>query len=91
MAAFSRFEDCWIAILDDDDEWNDDHISTCIAAAGKDCQWVVSGIIRVGKSGRTNEPILKDKPVANQFFATNPGVQGSNLFVRGEHSIPMLQ
>lgn len=86
MAAYSNYEDCWVAILDDDDEWHDDHISKCLEAASacKECQWVVSGIIRKGTSGVTHEPILKELPQAEQFFVTNPGVQGSNLFVRGE-------
>ena len=86
MAAYAAFEDCWVAILDDDDEWKDDHVSTCLAATNKDCQWVVSGIIRQGQSGPTKEPILKNHPVANEFFTTNPGVQGSNIFVRGMFS-----
>jgi hypothetical protein len=86
MAAYAAFEDCWVAILDDDDEWRDDHVSTCLAASDNECQWVVSGIIRQGCSGRTEEPILKTQPAANVFFTTNPGVQGSNIFVRGMFS-----
>ena len=85
LEALSTFgENCWVAILDDDDEWKDNHIEKCIGAIKEkaDCQWIVSGIIRQGKSGRTEEPLLRYQPAAEDFFATNPGVQGSNMFVR---------
>jgi len=83
-------ENCWVAILDDDDYWKDDHVQECLDAASKvgvsDCQWVVSGIIRRSNSSGefkdSFEPIPCMKPSAKDFFTTNPGVQGSNLFVR---------
>lgn len=85
MAAYTHFNDCWVAILDDDDEWMEDHIRKCLDAATNDnCQWVVSGIIRQGQTGTKHEPLLKTRPSANQFFTTNPGIQGSNIFVRGQ-------
>ncbi|EJK62714.1 hypothetical protein THAOC_16663, partial [Thalassiosira oceanica] len=80
-------ENCFVAILDDDDEWLETHIEENLkaAAAQENCQWVVSGILRLSPSspaGGSPENILKSEPSANLFYATNPGIQGSNLFVR---------
>lgn len=75
-------EDCWVAILDDDDEWLSNHIELCLKAAGESCQWVASGIVRCSQSGRNNEPLPIAEPKAEDFFTTNPGIQGSNLFVQ---------
>ena len=83
MAAFASYgEDCWVAILDDDDEWETNHIKLCLEAASERCQWVASGLIRCSKSGRKNENLPISQPKAEDFFSTNPGIQGSNLFVR---------
>ena len=72
-----------MAILDDDDEWKANHIEVCLRAASESCMWIVSGIVRAGRSGHRNEPLLTtSKPNADDFFTTNPGIQGSNLFVR---------
>ena len=74
--------DCWISILDDDDEWEENHIEVCLEAANNgSCQWVASGIVRVTQN-RKNENLPTSKPKASEFFTTNPGIQGSNLFVR---------
>lgn len=84
LAALASFgNDFWVAILDDDDEWERDHIESCLRAVeDESCMWVASGLVRVSQSGRKNESILTSKPNADVFFTTNPGIQGSNLFVR---------
>lgn len=83
LEAFSLFgEECWVAILDDDDEWEDNHIEACLEAASGNCMWVVSGIERVSSSGRRKENLLVSTPSAGSFLTTNPGIQGSNLFVK---------
>ncbi|KAL7543213.1 hypothetical protein ACHAXR_012512 [Thalassiosira sp. AJA248-18] len=83
LEALATFgEDCWVAVLDDDDEFLENHIESCLKAASESCQWVVSGIVRCSPSGPRNENLLMSEPKAADFFATNPGVQGSNLFVR---------
>jgi len=86
LESMRRFKDCWVAILDDDDEWRENHIEKCLEAAAKDkdCQWVASGIIRESRNSSTHEPLMLNQPVASDFFSTNPGIQGSNMFVRGE-------
>ena len=83
LSALASFgHDCWVAILDDDDEWNINHIESCLKAANENCMWVVSGIVRISSSGRRYENLLESKPTADDFFTANPGIQGSNLFVR---------
>lgn len=77
LAALASFgEDCWVAILDDDDEWEDNHIEACLdASADQSCMWVVSGITRVSPSGRRQENLLLSQPAADSFLSSNPGVQ----------------
>lgn len=85
LEAYSAFgKDCFVAILDDDDEWEVNHIEACLEAASDSCQWVVSGLVRVtrNESLGKNESMPNSKPDASAFFTTNPGIQGSNLFVR---------
>mmetsp|Transcript_20279 Transcript_20279/g.41933 ORF Transcript_20279/g.41933 Transcript_20279/m.41933 type:complete len:242 (+) Transcript_20279:250-975(+) len=86
LEALSTFGgDCWVAILDEDDEWHESHVETCLkSSTSQECQWVVSGIVRMGKTGKSKDPIPDLIPIAKDFFTTNPGVQGSNLFVRCE-------
>ena len=76
---WKRFEE---NSVDDDDEWEENHIEVCLEAASNgSCQWVASGIVRVTQN-RKNENLPTSKPKASEFFTTNPGIQGSNLFVR---------
>lgn len=78
-----KWPDCYVAMLDDDDEWDACHIARCAEVARKS-EWpdaVVSGL-RICKDG---EEIRREPPVAfhaNDFLAGNPGWQGSNTFVR---------
>jgi GTP cyclohydrolase II/arylamine N-acetyltransferase/glycosyltransferase involved in cell wall biosynthesis len=83
-------EETWIAILDDDDEWAPDHIKTCLQAVSvatskavcDPIQWVISGLIRREQDCDYQEPIPDPAVItAIDFFCTNPGIQGSNLFV----------
>ena len=72
---------CYVAILDDDDEWDEDHIQACLATA-RHSGWpdaVVSGL-RICKDGYE---IPRPPPAAmeiNDFLSGNPGWQGSNTF-----------
>lgn len=79
-AALEAFgEDCWVAILDDDDEWKENHIELCLRVANEKSQWIASGLIRCSLSGRKNETFPTSKPSAKDFFAANPGVQGKHM------------
>ncbi len=84
-AARRRLDEAFVAILDDDDEWAPDHLQACEALAAKTgAQQVVSGLMRVEEGGaaprRLRVPSPEEMDPAT-FHATNPGIQGSNLFV----------
>jgi hypothetical protein len=78
-----HWPEAYLAILDDDDEWDAEHIQTCLTWAASTA-WpdvVVSGL-RIDKQGND----LSDQPPyqfkATDFLAGNPGWQGSNTFIR---------
>lgn len=77
-----QFEDCYVAILDDDDCWHSNHLEQCISHSkqGK-ADVVLSGmsVIREGKLIATNTPT---NIVQSDFLVGNPGWQGSNTFCR---------
>lgn len=74
----------FVAILDDDDAWASGYLEQCVTAAeGDDLDMVASGLRRI--EGDTSEPLVSQAPEslrAQDFLTGNPGVQGSNLFVR---------
>ena len=72
-----------VAILDDDDRWDPDHLERCLAIAeSRDLDMVAAGFRRIEEG---SEPRLVVPPrsldVAS-FLAGNPGIQGSNLVCR---------
>lgn len=73
----------YVAMLDDDDTWDADHVQTCLdhARANGWPDAVVSGL-RTVKAG---EELHRPAPMrlrAEDFLAGNPGWQGSNTFIR---------
>ena len=69
----------FVAILDDDDEWDRDHIeSNCEVANGATI--VVSGLRMVVGNCVLERPLI-DNLAPEAFLAGNPGWQGSNTFV----------
>lgn len=71
----------YVAILDDDDEWDPDHLALCEQYARDDVDVVLSGL-RVMHKGKElpRSPLLKiDR---DDFLSGNPGWQGSNTFVK---------
>lgn len=75
--------DCYVAILDDDDEWDPDHLEACAAALGtvNPADAVISGLRGRHAAGE----ILRVPPVSltvDDFLVGNPGWQGSNTFIR---------
>ncbi|HGF5098631.1 TPA: glycosyltransferase family 2 protein [Vibrio parahaemolyticus] len=79
-----HFPSSYIAIIDDDDLWHPEHLSSCIlnCEAGK-ADIVLSGInVKVNqKTVATNIP--KDLQLKD-FLIGNPGWQGSNTFIKTE-------
>jgi hypothetical protein len=88
----------WIAICDDDDSWDDCHLKLCMQAVHVKpyATQVISGFRRIehiaGSSQFTSkhpgEGLMADMHSGNtamtsgDFLRGNPGVQGSNMFVR---------
>lgn len=75
----ASWPDCYVAILDDDDEWDANHLATCLTAA-RQLSWpdvVLSGL-RMIRDGMEipREPIKHAR--VQDFLAGNPGWQGSN-------------
>lgn len=75
-----NFDNPWIALLDDDDEWDSKHLETCMKYA-QNTDAVISGIqtIKNGTALDWNKPSLFE---ISHFFAGNPGWQGSNTFIK---------
>jgi len=73
----------YVAILDDDDEWDSAHLKCCeatgVAAGGADI--VLSGL-RVMKAGTELSRTPLARVSREDFLAGNPGWQGSNTFVK---------
>ena len=74
----------FVAILDDDDAWEPDHLACCLdAAAAGDLNMVASGLIRHESEGspghRHSIPTQLD---ARELFVRGQHIQGSNLFVQ---------
>jgi GT2 family glycosyltransferase len=73
--------DGYIAILDDDDEWDEDHLLCNMTKAKKtDAEVVISGLRRLV----AGQPRLRQLPKnlkVTDFFCGNPGLQGTNTFV----------
>lgn len=75
--------DKFVAVLDDDDEWLPNHIELCIdqvRRTGGDV--VVAGLVRRDGADKVTEHSIPSSLRPCDFFATNPHVQGSNMFIR---------
>lgn len=80
-----RQPDLWfVAILDDDDAWEPDHIDACLEEAiTADLNMVVSGLLRheaLNDEGRCQA--IPQTLEAREQFVAGQHVQGSNLFIR---------
>lgn len=74
----------FVAVLDDDDSWCPEYLESCVEAAAKQGLDMVACDIRRIESD-TSAPRVREAPEALQgqdFLTGNPGIQGSNLFVR---------
>lgn len=73
--------DGFVALLDDDDEWDPHHLEVNQAAALREgADVVVSGLRRVVDGVEIRRPLVA-KLDARDFLVGNPGWQGSNTFV----------
>ena len=72
----------WIALLDDDDEYLERHIERCLWAVEDEVAGVFERLEWIRDSGVEPRPFTEDDLTPEAFFIGNPGVQGSNLFLR---------
>lgn len=77
----AREFDGFVAILDDDDEWNENHLALNLDAAKKTGANVVISGLRLMRDGVLCERALPRAFRDRMFLTGNPGWQGSNTFV----------
>ncbi len=78
---FQHWPNAYVAIIDDDDVWDVDHLATCEDVA-RDSGWpdlVVSGL-RMKCDGSLAPRIPPTALCVDDFLVGNPGWQGSNTF-----------
>lgn len=84
LAVTSEEENLFLAFLDDDDKWDSNYIKKCSSAIIQhDLDMVATGFYRV--ESNATAPFINMAPDnlnSDQFLITNPGIQGSNLFLR---------
>ena len=77
-------ESTFLAILDDDDEWAPEYISQCMNATqnGRN-DMVAADIARIKDMNHPpSQCPAPERLVASDFLIGNPGIQGSNLFIK---------
>ena len=82
----TRRPSAFVAILDDDDEWDEDHLEQCVetvGAGGGTVDVVISGL-RIVRNGQELPRSVPLGLSVEDFLIGNPGWQGSNTFVRAE-------
>lgn len=73
----------FVAILDDDDEWEPEHLKVCVdAVVLHQADMVASALFRRTGDDQDHLQYPPEALVAEQFLVGNPHIQGSNLFVR---------
>lgn len=71
----------FVAMLDDDDEWDEDHLALNLKAASANSANVVISGLRLLLDGVICERTLPQQFTDRMFLVGNPGWQGSNTFV----------
>ena len=85
----SGYRSLFLSILDDDDEWTEDHLSSCLSKViplsgrrKEKCVAVIPGIRRIEERGKTEDMIPDKKNFTTEgLFKGNPGFQGSGVFI----------
>lgn len=77
----ANYPEAWVAILDDDDLWQTNHLQRCVELVADDVDAVISGI-EVRRYGETLALNIPKDLEYTDFLVKNPGWQGSNTFVR---------
>lgn len=81
---FSTTNACYIAILDDDDEWERMYLEKCynqIKIRGiYNTTAIFAGLIRIHKDKNVECDLRLENLTVENFLVGNPGIQGSNMF-----------
>jgi glycosyltransferase involved in cell wall biosynthesis len=81
---FNNFDNSYIAILDDDDEWNTTYLEKCseqIKSRGtENTKAVFAGLVRLHENFEVESNLSRETLTIENFLIGNPGVQGSNMF-----------
>ena len=73
----------YVAILDDDDRWEPDHLERCLALAeSRRLDMVAAPFLRIEEDAEPRPVIPPRSLRASSFMVGNPGIQGSNLVCR---------
>ncbi len=73
----------FVAILDDDDEWTPDYLRRCaMIASESQADMVSSAFIRQEKCREPKIVVPPETLRRDDFLTGNPGIQGSNLFIK---------
>ena len=73
----------WLALLDDDDWWENSYLQMCENRGVNGMHQVVCGITRYDTANPEGTRLqIPTTLEVNSFLASNPHIQGSNLFVR---------
>lgn len=71
----------YVATLDDDDIWHEDYLNECCNALSGSPDFVLSGLNYYTSNDMKSLPIVNDLSI-HHFLQGNPGIQGSNTFVK---------
>lgn len=84
LAEVAAVDGLFVAILDDDDAWLPTYLARCEAVAAEGDLDMVAAGLRWIESVEGPETVLfaPETLSAAQFLVGNPGIQGSNIFVR---------
>lgn len=79
-----KLPECWVALLDDDDEWLPEYLDKCLATGESEkADLVVAGLLRRTAVGPDYAHAVPDKEFSKtDFLIGNPHWQGSNTFAR---------
>ena len=73
----------YVAILDDDDQWEPGHLDSCLVFAGsQNLDLVAAPFLRIEEGEEPKTIFPPQKLDATEFLAGNPGIQASNLVCR---------
>lgn len=76
------YKDCYVAIIDDDDQWHSDHLGSCETTSKNGQAGVVLSGINVVRGNAILASNIPENISEGDFLIGNPGWQGSNTFIR---------